>query len=100
MPRIDIHADHVLVQGNMVIDSFVGMKAMHGSRYVLIANNHFSKSVLWAIGLMPGASSKVGNEDGDSIVTGNIDTGPGGPLNLTVSDDDLFPTGTEGVQNR
>ncbi|MCC7339240.1 MAG: right-handed parallel beta-helix repeat-containing protein [Pirellulaceae bacterium] len=168
---IDIHADHVLVQGNMVIDSFIGMKAMHGSRYVLIANNHFSRSVLWAIGLMPGASSKIGNEDGDSIITGNIisefgygkaawiwpsdeytcvpiklergqtaenpplrnvlissnvvaesysddlaagsqrlsprykwalliDTGPGGPLNVTISDDNLFPPGTEGVRNR
>ena len=168
---IDIHADHVLVQGNMVIDSFIGMKAMHGSRYVLIANNHFSKSVLWAIGLMPGASSKVGNEDGDSIITGNIisefgygkaawiwpsdrhtcvpiklergqtaenpplrnvlvtgnviaesfsddsiaeqqrlpprykwalliDAGPGGPINVTVSDDNLLPPGTEGVRNR
>ena len=167
---IDIHADHVLVQGNMVIDSFIGMKAMHGSRYVLITNNHFSKSVLWAIGLMPGAASKPGNEDGDSVVTGNIisefgygkaawiwpsdqytcipiklergqtpknpplrnvlisgnviaenhsddsttqqqrlppkykwalliDSGPGGPINVTVSDDNLFPPGTDGVRN-
>ena len=169
---IDIHADHVIVQGNMVVNAFVGMKAMHGSRYVLIANNHFSKSVLWAIGLMPGASSRAGNEDGDSIISGNIisefgygeaawiwppdrhtcvpiklergqtrdnpplrnvvisgnviatryanrtassrqelapprykwalliDSGRGGPANVTVSDDNLFPPGTDGVRNR
>ena len=69
---IDIHADHVIVQGNIVVNAFVGMKAMHGSRYVLIANNQFVKSVLWAIGLMPGTASKPGNEDGDSIITGNM----------------------------
>jgi hypothetical protein len=69
---IDIHADHVTVRGNMVVDAFVGMKAMHGSRCTLISDNHFSKNTLWAIGLMPGATSKLGNEDGDSIISNNI----------------------------
>lgn len=69
---IDIHADHVTVQGNVVVNAFIGMKAMHGSRYTLITGNQFSKSVLWAIGLMPGAASEPGNEDGDSIIANNI----------------------------
>lgn len=69
---IDVHADHVTINGNTVVNAFVGMKAMHGSRYTLVTNNHFSKSVLWAIGLMPGSTSKTGNEDGDSIIANNI----------------------------
>ena len=69
---IDVHADNVTVKGNIVINAFVGMKAMHGSRYILVSDNQFSKCVLWAIGLMPGTSSKAGNEDGDSVIANNI----------------------------
>lgn len=31
--------DHVIVSQNVVINSFIGMKAMHGSRNVLITGN-------------------------------------------------------------
>ena len=81
---IDIHADHVIVSQNIVSNSFMGLKAMHGSRNVMIIGNQFIKNDLWAIGLMPGAASHpaskgkdgkaaVGaNEDGGSIIA-NVD---------------------------
>lgn len=75
---IDIHADHVIVQGNVVVNSFMGMKAMHGSRNILIIGNQFSRNDLWSIGLMPGAASHTAaermsaNEDGGSIIANNI----------------------------
>lgn len=77
---MDIHADHVIVANNIVANSFMGMKAMHGSRNVLIIGNQFSKNCLWAIGLMPGAAAHPGEEgkpetanaDGGSIIANNI----------------------------
>ncbi len=69
---IDLHCDHVIVANNIVVNSFMGMKAMHGSRNVLITGNQFVKNTLWAIGLMPGVSSKEGNTDGGSIIANNI----------------------------
>jgi len=84
---IDIHADHVIVAQNIVLDSFMGMKAMHGSRNVLIIGNQFSKNDLWSIGLMPGAASHAAaarpagqpgakpaeaNVDGGTIIANNI----------------------------
>jgi len=73
---IDIHADHVIVAQNIVNDAFMGMKAMHGSRHVLIVGNQFSKSALWAIGLMPGAASHAGGDgEGGKPVEPNVDGG-------------------------
>jgi hypothetical protein len=79
---LDIHGHHVIVANNIVNDSFMGMKAMHGAKNVLIMGNQFSKSALWAIGLMPGAGSHAAgdptarsqnaNIDGYSIVANNI----------------------------
>jgi hypothetical protein len=81
---IDVHADHVTVSGNFVINSFIGIKAMHGSRHVLIANNQFIRNDLWSIGLMPGAAShgpvpgngesprRAPNVDGGSLIANNI----------------------------
>ncbi len=69
---IDLHCDQVIVSGNIVENSFMGMKAMHGSRNVLITGNQFIKNDLWAIGLMPGATSTEGNTDGGSIISNNI----------------------------
>lgn len=81
---IDIHADHVIVAQNIVRDSLIGMKAMHGSRNVLILGNQFSRNTLWSIGLMPGAASHAArpaeggrpatpaNVDGGSIIANNI----------------------------
>jgi hypothetical protein len=77
---IDIHSDHVIIAQNIVNNSFMGMKAMHGSRNVLILGNQFLKNDLWAIGLMPGAASHAAdpqrkqpaNTDGGSIIAHNI----------------------------
>lgn len=75
---MDIHADHVTIAQNIVNDAFIGMKAMHGSRNVIITGNQFIRNDLWAIGLMPGEAShpardgKPANADGGSIVANNI----------------------------
>jgi hypothetical protein len=81
---IDIHSDHVIVSNNIVTNSFIGMKAMHGSRNVLITGNQFSRNTLWAIGLMSGAGASpalpamadrpaiAANVDGGSLIAGNI----------------------------
>ncbi len=69
---IDLHCDHVIVANNIVVNSFMGMKAMHGSRNVLITGNQFVKNSLWAIGLMPGVASRTENTDGGSIIANNI----------------------------
>ncbi len=75
---MDIHADHVTISQNIVNDAFIGMKAMHGSRNVIITGNQFTRNDLWAIGLMPGAAAhpaadgKPANTDGGSIVANNI----------------------------
>lgn len=69
---IDLHSDHVIVSNNIVVNSFMGMKAMHGSRNVIITGNQFVKNCLWAIGLMPGAAANAENTDGGSIIANNI----------------------------
>lgn len=69
---IDLHCDHVIVANNIVSNSFMGMKAMHGSRNVLITGNQFSRNCLWAIGLMPGAAAGPENPDGGSVIANNI----------------------------
>ena len=75
---LDIHADHVIVSQNIITNAFIGMKAMHGSRNVLITGNQFIRNSLWAIGLMPGAAAhpatedKPENADGGSIISNNI----------------------------
>lgn len=48
------------------------MKAMHGSRNVLITGNQFVRNSLWAIGLMPGTGADAENSDGGSIVANNL----------------------------
>jgi hypothetical protein len=74
---IDIHADHVIVSQNIVSNAFIGMKAMHGSRHVLIIGNQFSKNDLWSIGLMPGAAShsSMPEESGQPARQANVDAG-------------------------
>lgn len=81
---IDLHCDHVIVSNNIVNNAFIGMKAMHGSRHVLIIGNQFMRNDLWSIGLMPGAASHTSkpaegekpamgpNTDGGSIIANNI----------------------------
>jgi len=69
---IDLHSDQVIVANNLVVNAFIGMKAMHGSRNVLITGNQFVRNSLWAIGLMPGTGADAGNSDGGSIVANNL----------------------------
>ncbi len=81
---IDLHTDHVIVSQNIINNAFMGMKAMHGSRNVIITGNHFVKNDLWSIGLMPGAASHpaaaagdgakpvAANGDGGSVIANNI----------------------------
>ncbi len=81
---IDIHADHVIVAQNIINNAFMGMKAMHGSRNLVITGNQFSKNDLWSIGLMPGASAHAAaeatgakraagaNVDGYTLIANNI----------------------------
>ena len=70
---IDLHSDHVIVAQNIIVNSHIGLKAMHGSRHILIIGNQFSKNDLWSIGLMPGAASRaVVNTDGGSIIAHNL----------------------------
>ncbi len=75
---IDLHCDRVIVANNIVNHAHIGMKAMHGSRNVLITGNQFARNDLWAIGLMPGAAAhpaadgKPENSDGGSVIANNI----------------------------
>lgn len=81
---IDIHVDHVIVAQNIVRNSFMGMKAVHGARNVIIVGNQFIRSDLWAILLMPGTTSqraeaavqgrpaRPGNSDGGTLVAHNV----------------------------
>ncbi len=82
---IDLHCDRVIVANNIISNSFMGMKAMHGSRNVLITGNQFHRNCLWSIGLMPGAGASPGdpgkpesvNSDGGSLISDNIVSGFG-----------------------
>ncbi len=82
---IDLHGDHAVVAMNIVNDAGHGIKAMHGSRNILITNNQFNRCDLFAIGVMPGAASHVAgrlpskgpgpvaaNIDGHTIISNNI----------------------------
>lgn len=81
---IDIHSDHVIISNNIVNNAFIGMKAMHGSRNVMVIGNQFSRNVLWSIGLMSGAGASPAvpangdkpavpaNVDGGSLIANNV----------------------------
>jgi len=81
---IDIHSDNYICSDNVVNHAMMGMKAMHGSRNGVIANNLFSHVDLWGIMLGPGAAShraepassetpeRRPNVDGAVAVTGNV----------------------------
>ena len=95
----------MIVSQNIVNNAFMGMKAMHGSRNVLIIGNQFSKNDLWSIGLMPGAASHAAapardgakpveaNVDGGSIIANNIisDFGYGNAHWIWGGGDNCYP---------
>ena len=98
----DIHADHVTLSQNIVNDALIGMKAMHGSKHVIVMGNQFIKNTLWSIGMMPGAASlpakaaeggkpaRPANVDGGSIIANNIITDFGlGQTRWVWGDDNL-----------
>jgi hypothetical protein len=81
---IDIHSDSFICTENIVIRGMMGMKAMHGSRYGIIARNIFSHVDNWGIMLGPGTAShspqasegdkpaRISNSDGSIIVSNNV----------------------------
>ncbi|MDQ1257505.1 MAG: hypothetical protein QG656_2111 [Candidatus Hydrogenedentes bacterium] len=81
---IDLHCDNALVTDNTVNHGMMGIKATHGSRNLLIANNMLTHIDLWGILLNPGAAShaaepataekvaRVANVDGGTIIANNI----------------------------
>jgi hypothetical protein len=81
---IDIHSDNYICTENIVNHGMMGMKAMHGSRYGIIARNVFSHVDNWGIMIGPGAASHTAessqdgnpgrgaNSDGSVIISGNI----------------------------
>ncbi|MEO8352457.1 MAG: right-handed parallel beta-helix repeat-containing protein [Chthoniobacteraceae bacterium] len=54
---IDLHCDRALVTQNTINGGMIGIKAMHGSRQLIIAENMINRVDLWKIMLGPGASS-------------------------------------------
>ena len=80
----DIHADCVTVSNNIVNGAVLGVKAMHGSKHVIISNNQLSRVDLYGILLAPGAAAHGATEagggrpargpnvDAGTVVTGNI----------------------------
>jgi hypothetical protein len=76
---IDIHSDNVTVANNVITKALIGMKAMHGSKHVLIDGNQFSYCDLWGVMLMPGAASHASSNGGDTAdgkpATENVDGG-------------------------
>jgi hypothetical protein len=89
---MDIHADYITITGNIVNGATLGVKAMHGSKHVIISNNQFSRCDLYGIFLAPGAKAHDATEasggrpaqgpnvDAGTVVMGNIisDYGFGG----------------------
>lgn len=57
----DLHTDHVIVTNNHINDAYMGMKAMHGSRGVIISNNVFQKPGKYGIMLRSGSGSYFAN---------------------------------------
>lgn len=81
---IDLHCDRALVTHNTVNGGMIGIKAMHGSRHLVIAENILNRVDLWGIMLGPGAAShhaepategraaRPANTDGAVRVVGNL----------------------------
>ncbi|NWG12937.1 MAG: right-handed parallel beta-helix repeat-containing protein [Acidobacteria bacterium] len=53
----DVHCDFGTVSGNKIIRSYIGMKAFHGSRGVLMVNNTIHAPGKYGILLRPGSNS-------------------------------------------
>jgi parallel beta helix pectate lyase-like protein len=70
---IDLHADHVTCTQNTIRYAFIGIKCMHGSRDVIIANNNVSHNDLWGLLMQPGtASNTAQSEKPANLTTANV----------------------------
>lgn len=86
---IDLHADRVRCLENSIDRAMIGIKAMHGSRNLIVAHNVISRADLWGIMLGPGSAShgaepaaegrpaRAANVDGGTLVQGNVITDMG-----------------------
>jgi hypothetical protein len=54
---MDIHSDQVIIANNIIENSHMGMKAMHGARNVVINGNQFLQPALWGICLASGSNA-------------------------------------------
>ncbi|MEZ5275114.1 MAG: right-handed parallel beta-helix repeat-containing protein [Opitutaceae bacterium] len=54
---MDLHGDFMIVTNNHVTNCYMGMKAFHGARGVIISNNVFHKPGKYGILLRPGSES-------------------------------------------
>lgn len=54
---IDMHCDNVTCSNNVIDHAFLGIKCMHGSRCVIIANNTVTHMDLWGLVMLPGVLS-------------------------------------------
>jgi hypothetical protein len=59
---IDAHSDFMTLVGNHVEDCYIGLKAFHGSRGVIIANNIVRAAAKYGILLRPGSGSFEASE--------------------------------------
>lgn len=75
---IDLHCDRVVCSQNTIHCAMIGIKAMHGSRNVMLTQNIISRADLWGIMMGPGtatfpADEKRGeNVDGGNVISDNI----------------------------
>ena len=81
---IDLHCDNTIVANNTVHRGMIGIKAMHGSRHLIISENVLNRVDLWGIMVGPGAAShaaepatngrpaRAANTDGGIRVVGNL----------------------------
>jgi hypothetical protein len=81
---IDLHCDRAIVTHNTVNGGMIGIKAMHGSRHLVISENILNRVDLWGIMLGPGAAShhaepaaegkaaRPANTDGAVRLVGNV----------------------------
>ena len=81
---IDMHADWVICSNNLISHCMIGLKAVHGSKHMMMEGNQITHVDLWGILLQPGTASRIaapaeGNEtaggeniDGGSMIANNI----------------------------
>ncbi len=74
---IDLHADHVICSNNVVNHGMMGIKATHGCRNLIIADNLLTHVDLWGILLNPGTASHGAEpaSDGKPARPANVDAG-------------------------